>query len=109
MICAFHCPFPFSFFLFFPFFVFFFKVEGVKDVRIQLDSKPHTATVVAAVGKTSSSALVNAVECVGFDAKMQESEVVVLEVDGMTCMANCGSTVKGALLQVRIGVHGPIL
>ena len=33
----------------------------------------------------------------------------VLEVDGMTCMANCGSTVKGALLQVRIGVHGPIL
>ena len=34
---------------------------------------------------------------------------VVLEVDGMTCMANCGSMVKGALLQVRIGVHGSIL
>ena len=49
--------------------IFLFKVEGVKDVRIHLDSKPHTATVVAAVGKTSSSALANAVECVGFDAK----------------------------------------
>lgn len=43
--------------------------------------------------------LVDALECVGFGASV--APVAVLEIDGMMCQKNCGTTVKNALERVR--------
>ena len=86
----------------------------VSDVEVDLDSKLVTVRHNGGPACTFES-FVEAVESVGFDASAAGTSagtgsapgeaVTELIVDGMRCMANCGSKVKRALESIR-GVSG---
>jgi copper chaperone CopZ len=73
--------------------------HGVRDAVVDFPAK--RATVWADMHKVKVEDLIDAVECVGFDASLfnkdvnsNTSEQIKLTVDGMMCQKNCGTTVK---------------
>ena len=79
------------------------NVPGVKKVVV---SFPKKNAVVRGKG-LSVEGLIEAVEMVGFDAR-EKLEVAELEVEGMMCQKNCGTTVTNALQRMP-GVKSAIV
>ena len=70
-------------------------LQGVAGVKQAVVSFPKKSAVVRGKGLVLKE-LVEAVELVGFDAR-EKLEEVELNVEGMMCQKNCGTTVKNAL------------
>lgn len=62
------------------------------------ESRAGEDPVIVDIVGLDSTDLVDALECVGFDASIAPS--AVLEVEGMMCQKNCGTTAQNALLAV---------
>ncbi len=82
------------------------KVKGVEEALV---SFKESGAVIK--GSADLQELIEAVEMMGFDAVESSSKTkglkiekefgkVVLDIDGMMCQKNCGTTVKNALLKV---------
>jgi Cu+-exporting ATPase len=73
------------------------SVSGVEKADVVFADKRAYVWGSAEVG-----ALIDAVECVGFgaEAASQQQAPLILEIEGMMCQKNCGTTVQGALQSV---------
>lgn len=78
-------------------------VPGVVDAQASFATKSAWAsmdlTTTTTTTTTTANDLIEAIEDVGFDASLQTTRTIYLQVEGMMCQRNCGRTVQNALLQ----------